>query len=133
MGWSSGSEIFIVIIEAAKRYIPETKQRKAFYKEVYAVFKDHDWDCEEECFEYDPLFEEMYCEEWNRLRKAEIIWTATAAVVKIMTKDELKDSDYMYGHEDQIEDVWGYVEEIHELGRKTFREEYSIYKIHPEL
>lgn len=65
MGWSSGTEIFEDIIKAAKKAIPEEKARKQFYKEIYPAFCDADWDTEDECFDDDPLFKEVYDEKWG--------------------------------------------------------------------
>ena len=65
MGWGSASGIFSVIIEAAKKRIPDLKERKAFYEEIYPAFTDGDWDTEDECFDDDPLFKEVYDEKWN--------------------------------------------------------------------
>ena len=65
MGWGSASGIFSVIIEAAKKHIPNETERKEFYKEVYPVFADEDWDTEDECFDDDHLFKEVYDDKWN--------------------------------------------------------------------
>lgn len=64
MGWARGTEIFSVIIKAAKKAIPDDQARKAFYREVYEAFADADWDCEDECFNDDPVFEQVYRERW---------------------------------------------------------------------
>jgi hypothetical protein len=65
MGWSGGSIIFSEIIKAAKKHIPDDTARRQFYSEIYETFCDGDWDTEDECFDDDPIFKEMYDERWN--------------------------------------------------------------------
>jgi len=68
MGWSGGTELFSVVIKAAKKAIPDKNTRKVFYQEVYEAFLDEDWDTEDEVLSKDPVFEEVYRERWNKER-----------------------------------------------------------------
>ena len=137
MGWSSGTEIFQAVIEAAKKHIPDTEDRKQFYADIYPAFREQDWDTEGECFDDDPLFEEVYCETWNMLTSAETIWMASAAFALNMSLGDLKKINETAGKEAKPDDVWGdvwyYVEEIQEDGVEAFRERYGKYKMHPSF
>ena len=64
------------------------------------------------------------------MSKEELIWTASLALEKNMTYDELYYSDYMYDNEDQTGDVWEYVTEGKEIGLKKFRKKYKNYKLY---
>jgi hypothetical protein len=58
------------------------------------------------------------------------IWIATVAIAKKLEYEELYYSDYMYGNEKSTKDVWKYVEECEEIGRKEFYEKYKDYKLY---
>ncbi len=60
----------------------------------------------------------------------EKIWIASVAVSKNMNYEDLKYSDYLYGNEDLIDDVWNFVEECKEAGTKAFYEKYKEYKLY---
>lgn len=64
------------------------------------------------------------------MNNKEQIWVASIAIGKNYDYETLKYSDYMYGNEDKIDDVWDYVEECKEFGEKAFREKYSEYKLY---
>lgn len=59
-----------------------------------------------------------------------MVWIATWAFSKGLDFGELKYSDYMNGHEDLTDEVWKYVEELQEDGRKAFYEKYSEFKLY---
>jgi hypothetical protein len=61
----------------------------------------------------------------------ELLWIASVAIGKRYDRETLKYSDYMYGKESEIDDVWEYVEECDDIGRKAFNEKYSPYKLYP--
>ena len=60
----------------------------------------------------------------------EQIWAASVAIGKRYDFEEMKYSDYMYGNEDKIDDVWEYVEECDDIGRDKFKEKYKNYKLY---
>jgi len=67
MGWSGGTDIFSVIIREAVTAIPDKEVRKNFYKPIYNVFKDYDWDTEHECLGLDRAFNELILDEEDEL------------------------------------------------------------------
>jgi hypothetical protein len=38
--------------------------------------------------------------------------------------------DDLYGQEEEIDEIWEYVLEFKEIGRKQFKEKYSQYKLY---
>jgi hypothetical protein len=60
----------------------------------------------------------------------DIIWIASLAFDKKMDKETLKYSDYMYGHEDEIDDVWIFVRECEDIGKIAFKEKYSKHNLY---
>ena len=64
------------------------------------------------------------------MEKSEMIWIASVAIGKNLDYETLKYSDYLYGKEDLIDDVWEYVIECKEDGEKAFRKKYSEYKLY---
>ena len=54
----------------------------------------------------------------------EPLYLATIAVEKNYDYETMKYSDYLYGKEDLIHEVWDYVEELKEIGRKEFYKKY---------
>ena len=59
-----------------------------------------------------------------------MIYVASVAIGKRLDYETLMYSDYMYGHEKLMDDVWEYVEEAEENGMKWFRETYKDYKLY---
>ena len=64
------------------------------------------------------------------MSEEEVVWTATAAFAKGLSREELRYSDYLYGHEKYLDSVWEYVEELQEHGRKAFYEKYTQYTLY---
>lgn len=64
------------------------------------------------------------------LSEEDMIWIATWAFSRSYDYVDVDYSDYMYGHEDQMEDVREYVEEIGEIGTLAFKEKYKQYKMY---
>lgn len=62
--------------------------------------------------------------------KAELIWIATVAIGKGYGYEQMKYSDYLYGNEDKIDDVWAYVDECLMIGTKAFKEKYKEYRMY---
>ena len=58
------------------------------------------------------------------MNEKELIRIALMAIEKNMDFETLSYSDYMYGKEDQTDDVWEYVVEAREKGMEWFRETY---------
>jgi hypothetical protein len=57
MGWGSGSILIGEIIVLAKKHIPDTLARAAFYKDLIRTFEGHDWDTQQEAMDIDPVFD----------------------------------------------------------------------------
>jgi len=64
------------------------------------------------------------------MSKDEMIYTATLAFNKSMSRDELYYSDYMYGSENLTNEVWEYVIELREIGKQEFYEKYRDYSLY---
>jgi hypothetical protein len=62
--------------------------------------------------------------------KKELIRLASIACGKNMDYETFKYSDYLYGEESEVENVWKYVEEYRENGEKAFYEKYKYYKLY---
>lgn len=60
---------------------------------------------------------------------SEMVWIASVAIAKNYDYETLKYSDYLYGKEDDIDEVWEYVTECREDGRTAFYEAYKQYKL----
>lgn len=58
MGWASGSSLFVEVISAAKKYIPNAHSTVDFYKKVITAFEYHDWDTQDECLGEDKAFDQ---------------------------------------------------------------------------
>ena len=61
---------------------------------------------------------------------SEMIWVATWAWHKRLSKDDLLWCDHMYGNEHYTDDVWEYVEEMNEIDKIAFYEKYKEYKLY---
>ena len=59
------------------------------------------------------------------MNKKEKIRIALYAIRKNMSCDNLYYCDDMYGHEDETESVWEYVEEYMKIGSLAFNEKYK--------
>jgi len=59
-----------------------------------------------------------------------MIWLASVAIGKKLNFETLKYSDYLYGKESLVDDVWKYVKECEEIGTIAFKEKYSQYKLY---
>lgn len=71
MGWASGSSLFNAIIGAAQKAIESKAKRKEFYREILSEFEDHDWDTQDESFDLDPAFDELWAEKYPGTAEAE--------------------------------------------------------------
>ena len=56
MGWSSGSELFSIVIDSVKKRLPDNERRE-LYVELIPAFEDMDWDTQDECMGKDPMYE----------------------------------------------------------------------------
>jgi hypothetical protein len=59
------------------------------------------------------------------MTQEELIYNATVAFDKGYDFVKMKYSDYMYGKEGYMEDVWEYVIEIKKIGMLAFKEKYK--------
>ena len=59
-----------------------------------------------------------------------MVWIATWAFAKNLDYEQLSWSDYMYDHRDLADEVWKFVEELQEDGRKAFYEKYKEFKLY---
>ena len=64
------------------------------------------------------------------MEKAELVYLATIADGKNYDYETMMYSDYMYGKEKYIEEVWEFVEELQTYGSLAFREKYKDYKMY---
>ena len=64
------------------------------------------------------------------MTEAEIIYLATKAFDKGWGFETLMYGDDLYGKEQYADDVWEYVEELQEEGRKAFYEKYKEFKLY---
>ena len=66
----------------------------------------------------------------SSMTQAEIIYLATKAFDKGWDFETLRYGDDLYGKEQYADEVWEYVDELHEGGRKAFYEEYKEFKLY---
>lgn len=59
-----------------------------------------------------------------KVKNMTLLEIAKIAIYKRMDYEELKYSDYLYGQEHLVDDVWEYVQECYEIGTKAFYEKY---------
>jgi hypothetical protein len=60
----------------------------------------------------------------------DLIWTASVAIGKKIPYETLLYSDYMYGYEHLIDDVWHYVDECDAIGQTAWKKKYSQHKLY---
>lgn len=61
--------------------------------------------------------------------KETLIFYATIAIYNGYSFEQMKDSDYFHGKEDQIIECWKYVDLCNHIGKEAFRERYANYKM----
>jgi hypothetical protein len=66
----------------------------------------------------------------TRMTEAEIIYLATKAFDKKWDFETLKYGDDLYGKEKYADEVWEYVDELCEIGRRAFYEKYKQYNLY---
>jgi len=59
------------------------------------------------------------------MEKSEMLRIARIAILKNWDFEELKYSDYLYGREHFADEIWEFVEECIEIGRKAFEAKYQ--------
>lgn len=64
------------------------------------------------------------------MEEKEKIYIASLAFEKCLEYEELKYSDYMYGKEDETDDVWEFVIECQDIGKMAFNEKYGNYDLY---
>lgn len=64
------------------------------------------------------------------MTQAEIIYLASKAFDKGWDFETLKYGDDLYEKEQYADDVWEYVDELHEEGRVAFYEKYKEFKLY---
>lgn len=64
------------------------------------------------------------------MEKSEMIYIASKAFEKGIDYETLHYSDDMNGRENFTEEVYAYVEECMDIGRKAWREKYKEYKLY---
>lgn len=64
------------------------------------------------------------------MEKGEMIYIASVAISKKYDYETIKYSDYLYGKENLIDEVWKYVEECEDYGRIAFYEKYKEYRLY---
>ena len=66
----------------------------------------------------------------SSMLQSEIIYLASKAFDKRWDFETLKYGDDLYGKETSAEEVWEYVEELQEEGRKAFYEKYKEFRLY---
>jgi hypothetical protein len=61
-----------------------------------------------------------------RMDKKEMIWLASKCFEKGWDFETLKYGDDLYGREGHADNVWKYVVEMKDIGRKAFGEKYDV-------
>lgn len=64
------------------------------------------------------------------MNKSEFIYLASIVIGKGYSYETMKYSDYLYGKENFIDDVWAYVLECQDFGKIAFYEKYKDYKLY---
>lgn len=59
MGWASGAEIAIVVVEVVHQYVRSKEARREIYEEFYRAMKQQDFDAEEETRDLDPVWDQL--------------------------------------------------------------------------
>jgi len=63
------------------------------------------------------------------MEKSELLWIATWAFYKGYDYEKTKYSDYLYGKESEIDNVWYYYNELEDIGTNAFYEKYKDFKL----
>ncbi len=58
------------------------------------------------------------------------IWLASKCAEKGWDYETLKYGDDLYGHENDTDDVWEFVEEYKNIGSVAFKEKYKEYELY---
>ena len=64
------------------------------------------------------------------MEQSKIIYIATVAFSKGWDFETLKYGDLLYGKEQYADEVWEYVYELYEEGRRAFYEKYKEFKLY---
>ena len=59
MGWSSGTDFVVEVVQAIKKNVPDAKARKALYIVLVRAAESADWDCQNEVAGIDPILDEI--------------------------------------------------------------------------
>lgn len=59
MGWASGAEIVVVVIEVIRANVRNRTTRREIYEEFYRAMKQADWDTEDETRDIDPVWDQL--------------------------------------------------------------------------
>lgn len=59
MGWSSGSEVAIPMIEKIMEVVKDEDQKRQLYEALYDALTGNDWDSESDTIGIDPLWDEV--------------------------------------------------------------------------
>lgn len=72
----------------------------------------------------------MLLEKEEQMEKYEAVSLASIVIGKGYSYETMKYSDYLYGREDSIDDVWEYVIECQDFGKIAFYKKYKDYKLY---
>lgn len=59
MGWASGIDIAVGVIETIRDNVRTKATRRTIYEAFYEVMKQHDWDTEYESLGIDPVWDDL--------------------------------------------------------------------------
>lgn len=65
MGWSTGSNIASPLIEVIKKNVRNKDKRREIYEVLLEVLEEQDWDTQDESFDIDSIFDEVYNNKHN--------------------------------------------------------------------
>lgn len=58
------------------------------------------------------------------------LFIATKAFDKGWGYETIKYCDYLYGHEEDVEAVWDYLDELKDIGHRAFYEKYKEFNLY---
>jgi len=59
MGWATGSDIAITVVEAVYANVRSKEARREIYELFFQALKQHDWDSEDDTVGIDPIWDEI--------------------------------------------------------------------------
>ncbi len=64
MGWSSGTGLFVDILEILKEKVEDDSTRREIILAILTSFEDADWDNLDEALDVDPVYDQIFYEKY---------------------------------------------------------------------